>query len=181
MSFYDVIRLQSLYWNLRQHIFLIGILVLVSVIMSRSRKIPFIRVMAFDLALFYLLLVIEATVLARTSSENVMIEAELFWSWKTVIRYHDWILLKENVLNILMLMPIGLMVPFICDRKVGFWSGLLLGSFISFGIEISQLLFKRGLFEWDDIIHNALGCMVGVLIGNLGIRLWRKRNTGLYI
>ena len=25
---------------------------------------------------------------------------------------------------------------------------------------------KRGLFEWDDMIHNALGCMLGCWVMN---------------
>lgn len=33
-------------------------------------------------------------------------------------------------------------------------------------IEISQLWLCRGLFEFDDIIHNSLGCMLGCLLGN---------------
>ena len=35
---------------------------------------------------------------------------------------------------------------------------------ISAVIETSQLVFMRGLFEWDDMIHNGLGCMVGCLV-----------------
>lgn len=31
-------------------------------------------------------------------------------------------------------------------------------------IEVCQLIFMRGLFEWDDILHNGLGCMVGCLV-----------------
>ena len=27
----------------------------------------------------------------------------------------------------------------------------------------------RGLFEWDDIIHNGLGCMVGCLVVDGGV------------
>lgn len=26
-------------------------------------------------------------------------------------------------------------------------------------IEVSQLVFMRGLFEWDDMIHNRIGCI----------------------
>ena len=33
-------------------------------------------------------------------------------------------------------------------------------------IELSQLIFMRGLFEWDDMIHNGLGCMAGCLFTN---------------
>ena len=41
-------------------------------------------------------------------------------------------------------------------------------------IELAQLLCCRGLFEFDDVIHNALGTAVGVLIV-LGIRRLLKR------
>ena len=35
---------------------------------------------------------------------------------------------------------------------------------ISAVIETSQLVFMCGLFDWDDMIHNGLGCMVGRLM-----------------
>ena len=44
---------------------------------------------------------------------------------------------------------------------------------ISAVIEVSQLLFRRGLFEWDDMIHNALGCMIGCAVVNMWMR-WKK-------
>ena len=31
-------------------------------------------------------------------------------------------------------------------------------------MELAQLVSFRGLFEFDDVIHNALGSAVGVLI-----------------
>ena len=46
-----------------------------------------------------------------------------------------------------------------------------MGIAVSSAIEISQLLFCRGLFEFDDIIHNSLGCMLGCLLGNRMLRL----------
>lgn len=33
-------------------------------------------------------------------------------------------------------------------------------------IEVSRLVLCRGLFEFDDIIHNSLGCMLGILFGD---------------
>lgn len=38
-------------------------------------------------------------------------------------------------------------------------------------IETGQLVLCRGLFEWDDILHNGLGCMAGSLV--IGI-IFRK-------
>ena len=43
---------------------------------------------------------------------------------------------------------------------------LLAGFLVSVVIELSQLIFKRGLFEGDDMIHNALGCMLGCWVMN---------------
>ena len=50
-----------------------------------------------------------------------------------------------------------------------FWSwkkGLLIGICISFSIELLQLILCRGLFEFDDIIHNSLGFFIGILMSN---------------
>ncbi|MFR5484739.1 MAG: VanZ family protein [Blautia massiliensis (ex Durand et al. 2017)] len=33
----------------------------------------------------------------------------------------------------------------------------------SFVIELLQLITCRGLFEFDDIIHNGFGCMMGAV------------------
>ena len=44
--------------------------------------------------------------------------------------------------------------------------GLLIGLTISGMIETCQLVFCRGLFEWDDIIHNGFGCMVGCILSS---------------
>ena len=45
---------------------------------------------------------------------------------------------------------------------------------ISMLIELAQLISYRGLFEFDDMIHNALGTAVGVLIV-LGMRRVMKQ------
>ena len=42
-------------------------------------------------------------------------------------------------------------------------------------IELAQLVSFRGLFEFDDVIHNALGAALGVLIV-LGIRRVMKQH-----
>ena len=46
---------------------------------------------------------------------------------------------------------------------------------ISATIEMSQLITMRGLFEWDDMIHNGLGCMVGAVLVNWMIGFFGKR------
>lgn len=73
-------------------------------------------------------------------------------------------MLKEDLLNCILLLPAGALLPVITNRKVKWYQALLFGVLISAVIETSQLVFMRGLFEWDDMIHNGLGCMVGYLV-----------------
>lgn len=47
--------------------------------------------------------------------------------------------------------------------------GIFLG-YLSATIELSQLIFMRGLFEWDDMIHNGLGYMAGCLFTNFFVK-----------
>lgn len=46
--------------------------------------------------------------------------------------------------------------------------------FVSVVIECCQLVFKCGLFEWDDMIHNGIGCMLGDMIGNTILNEWQR-------
>ena len=90
-----------------------------------------------------------------------------FWSWRDIIRYHDWRLLKDNLLNCILLLPAGALLPIITNYKIKWYQALVVGVLISAIIELSQLIFMRGLFEWDDMIHNGLGCMIGCLFVNI--------------
>ena len=73
-------------------------------------------------------------------------------------------LLKENLLNCILLFPMGLLLPVTFNRRLSWWKGLLAGVIVSGMIETFQLIFCRGLFEWDDIVHNSLGCMAGCIM-----------------
>lgn len=44
------------------------------------------------------------------------------------------------------------------------------------GIEVLQLIFKRGYFELDDIFHNTLGSCLGFVCYKLKIRSKQRRN-----
>lgn len=89
---------------------------------------------------------------------------------------HSRSLFIENLLNMILLFPVGILLPIILDSRLRLSMVYLIGVIISAVIETSQLLFKRGLFEWDDMIHNGLGCMLGCLVVNaVMIECRRKR------
>lgn len=137
----------------------------VCVILVRKRRIACSQAAALLLLLSFLAVVFGSTVFARQPGRHYTYELELFWSWKRVLAGSRE-MLKENLLNCLLLFPAGLLLPFIRRGRVAWWKGLCFGAGISVMIEVSQLVLRRGLFEWDDIIHNAFGCMLGAVLSS---------------
>ena len=50
-------------------------------------------------------------------------------------------------------------------------AGLCVGIEMCVGIEILQLVTSRGLCEFDDIIHNMIGAVIGIGIVMIGRKL----------
>lgn len=117
------------------------------------------------LLLVFLGIVFGSTVFTRTPNGIHDYELEVFWSWKSVFAGNREIL-KENLLNMILLIPMGFLLPGIFHKSLSWKMGLLAGVIVSGVIETCQLIFCRGLFEWDDMIHNGIGCMIGCMIGS---------------
>ena len=100
------------------------------------------------LLISYLFFLLTETVLIR-KPETIRYELVPFWSWSRP-EHHAQILA-----NILMFTPVGLLLG-----KLG-WKVVLWATGISVVIELTQLISRRGLFEFDDIIHNTLGAVIG--------------------
>ena len=136
------------------------IAVIMMIYLIRKEKMNKLQAAAILAELVFLGIVFGSTVFTRTGSVR-QYELIPFWSWSAILRYHDMQLLKENLLNCILLLPAGALLPLIMNRKIKWQEALLFGVLISATIETSQLITMRGLFEWDDMIHNGLGCMVG--------------------
>ena len=122
------------------------------------------------LFIIYLLHVYGSTVFSRLPSTRKY-QLEVFWSWKGILNsmnttYPKYELFLENILNVIMLLPLGIFLPLVYGKKIDWKVGLLIGIGISFSIELLQLVLCRGLFEFDDIIHNSLGFLIGIVITN---------------
>lgn len=75
-----------------------------------------------------------------------------------------------NILNVVMFIPVGLLSG-LGFREMTWKKVLLVGLIISISIELLQFIFKRGLCETDDLIHNVVGCVIGYAIYKLSTRL----------
>lgn len=96
----------------------------------------------------------------------------LIRSPRDTIAITDPDLLAEIFLNILLYVPLGYLLPFVWPKMKRFgkllaWRVILIGFLMSCLTEVSQLVFKIGLFEFDDIINNTVGCLIGCSVYGL--------------
>ena len=107
---------------------------------------------SLGLLIGYSFLILTETVLIRKPFIGEHIKLELFWSWK------QWSVQKNQILtNVVMFVPIGVLVGWLWK-----WRGLCFAGELSLLVEVLQLATSRGLLEFDDVLHNMIGAVVGV-------------------
>ncbi len=121
----------------------------------------------------YLAFVLLITLITRAQKAQPTAAWQPFWSWYEVVVHHNRRLFEEILLNILMLLPVGMLAASI-NRNLQLRHALCIGGLLSAAIECTQLLLRLGLFEWDDIVHNTLGCVLGVTIVRAAQHLHEK-------
>lgn len=82
-------------------------------------------------------------------------------------------LIAENFWNIILFIPIGILLSVLISQKNA-WFSIILSLILSAALEVTQLITHRGLFEFDDIIHNVLGAVIGVMLYMLSKNLREK-------
>ena len=108
----------------------------------------------------YLFLLLSATVIFRKFVENQTHNFVPFWSYKEILSTGSRDLLYQNIFNVLVFVPIGLLVG-VSFKSIKLWQVFLLGFCVSASVELLQFVLKRGFAEFDDVFHNVVGCMIG--------------------
>ena len=108
----------------------------------------------------YIALIYCSTFIFRDVNEIRKYNYHLFWS------YSETNLFVENVMNVVVFVPIGLLLAMGIPH-LKWWQVLLIGAGISVSIEALQFVFMKGFSELDDVFHNTLGCVIGVGVYSL--------------
>ena len=83
-----------------------------------------------------------------------------------------------NILNVGLFVPVGFLLS--CgSQRMTWWRVLCVAVVLSVGIEVLQLLLRRGLCETDDVLHNVVGAVMGYGIARL--LFYYHRRHGFYI
>ena len=91
-----------------------------------------------------------------------------FWSY----RHPE--LRTEIILNYILFMPLGFLLYLCFGERKGI-RVVLIGFLLSALIESIQLVFRIGLFEFDDMIGNTIGCWIGAVVGKMVEKMMVKR------
>lgn len=176
MDIYQIILTHNPKWSSFEIFFFATLFIMIGTILFflwRKKKIILSQMISGLLLTVYLGVVFASTVFTRTSDGIWHYELIPLWSWREVLIGNTY-MLPEIVLNVILFIPIGILISVLLHRKIRWWQGLLLGILLSAVIEVSQLVLCRGLFEWDDMIHNGVGCMVGCVMAGYGLYYLRK-------
>lgn len=115
------------------------------------------------LLIFYISFVFTITLIARIPSPQIKYELMPFWSYRAIADGSRPDLVSECFWNVILFIPTGILTTVLLKGKRK-WLVVLSGLILTVSIELSQLFLHRGLFEFDDIIHNTLGTITGLLL-----------------
>ena len=115
------------------------------------------RITPRPLLVAYVVFILFETVIGRKTGVG-RVELVPFWS------YSHPELRMEIVLNYILFIPLGFLLYLCSGEKYGL-RVVIAGLLLSVSIELIQLLFNIGLFEFDDMIGNTVGCLIGAVVG----------------
>ena len=164
----------------------IGVILLVYNLIRKLRKqkkvmIPIGRLLLCAVFIIYLVVVVGATMLRyrmHSFAGGIGEIYPLFYSYKEAWNHfsaREW---RNIILNIMMFVPFGFLLPLVSKKFQAFWKTYLAGFLFTFLIEMTQLLFHLGICELDDFMNNTVGAMIGYGFYRLCVfivKKWKKQ------
>lgn len=147
---------------------------------TRNQKLGWVIFILYLLALTYLMFFSE--MMGRTGNEQsaYAYNLELFKEIKRFYMYRKQLGMEAVLLNlagnVVGFMPFGFFLPIVSRRGRKWYNAWLLGFFLSLCIETTQLVFKVGSFDVDDLLLNTLGGILGFIVYKVvqKVRIRRK-------
>lgn len=145
------------------YVALLLILIISTLIIIGSKKISDKRRMISGvLFIEYLGLLYCATVFFREVANKQSFKTRPFWSYIALVNgeRHPGVLLPQMIMNVVIFIPLGFLLGAAFSNTT-WWKTMMVGGLASISIETIQLLTSRGTAEFDDVIHNTVGCLLG--------------------
>ena len=171
-------------------LFLFAVVFVVTIIVRAVRKTSKLKLFYVGIIELYVLLLFSVTILPIQIVDSVMLEEKIafvnyfqlipFYSIRALFKNHDFLSI-QLVGNVILLMPLPILLGYI-NKKNSFMMLFAKCTAISLGIEIVQLCidlvlqYPSRVFDVDDIILNAVGILLGILVFYLIFRFKKLYN-----
>lgn len=129
-------------------------------ILNGTRKLNIKKALFYGISICYLVILIGAVFLDRGFGYN-SINLHLFNSYIEAYHMMKMSLFRNIVLNILLFVPFGYLLPIYFKKLDKWYKVLAFGILTTIAIELIQYTTRIGIFELDDILNNNLGILIG--------------------
>lgn len=157
-----------------------GILFFIGAVLYKRRQkragkdVPKIKIFLGTLFVMYIAVLFCAT-LAREGYGRV-IKLQPFSSyiaaWNSASA-SEW---RNLIINILLFIPLGFLLPLLSTRFHKWCHIYAAGFLMAVFIEGVQFVFQRGIVEFDDVLNNTLGVMIGYGFSRVVMQFGKYRN-----
>ena len=147
----------------------------VSIFLYKKHKFNKLQCGAAILLSLYIVVLLYFTVTGRYSHEEYEYKINFFTSYRWFFQYNGEQVLRQLLINFVMLMPVGFLLPVVINAKPKYLITMALSLLLTVFIETMQLITKCGSFEVDDIINNFIGAVLGMLIYALCSKLLKSK------
>lgn len=142
-------------------LFLIGNRLIFKKSGKKEHKFSFTRILWWGMFLCYVFVVLGVTLLMRSRSLVAEPVYPPFYSYRDAWAHWSSTSWSNIILNFCMFVPLGFLLPlgfsyFRLERRILLWSFSC-----SLIIELTQLISRKGMFEWDDLLGNTMGALIG--------------------
>lgn len=141
-------------------IFFLGYKLIYKKILKGEKNINKRKMILYGISIMYISIVLGAVFLNRSNLYGYA-NLHLFSSYKEAYNNMQISLFRNIILNILLFIPLGFLLPFYSDKLKKGYKIILIGFIFTLIIEIIQYITKIGIFEIDDILNNTIGTLIG--------------------
>jgi len=144
-------------------LFYLGYKVVYKKLMKGKKNIDINKLILYGISIGYIIVVLGATFMNRGQVYKD-VNLHLFSSYREAYNLMKLSLFRNLILNMLLFVPFGFLLPFYSDKLKKMWKIVLIGFGFILLIEIFQYISNFGIFEIDDILDNTIGVIMGYSI-----------------
>ncbi len=156
----DCIKMGILICIVAIMLYVIGYLLIYKKILKGEKTLSALRSCYIAILVSYVLGILIVTCLYRHGAYLRKI-SPLFWSYREAWIRGNITDFRNIVLNIVMFIPLGILLPIGIKKFRVWWKTYLAGFCFSLFIESIQFIFGIGTAEADDLFGNTLGTIIG--------------------